>query len=163
MSALGREASEIASWLERQPAPGFRRVSIRHLIDAALERHSTVDVSIGDLEDSAGINTANEAALAKALTSLVTAVVREAPGMRLMLTSRAAEAAGDGTYVVLGAAHLVSDLLSGPSAPGAGHIPLERGGLGLSLVMAVLVLETHGIAAWTINDQRAALGLKFPG
>jgi len=162
MSALGREASEIAAWLERQTSAGWRGVRIRSLIDAALEHHGTIERSLGDLEDSAVINTSNEGALTKALGSLVAAIVREAPGTQLALTSRAPDAAADGIYIALGAPQLVPDLLSGPSAPGAGPVPLERGGLGLSLVMAVLVLQTHGIAAWTLHDQRAALGLKFP-
>ncbi len=162
MSALGREASEIASWLERSPISGWRTVKVRALLDAALERHQSVDVSLADLNDSAVVNTSDEVALTNALTSLMTAVAREAPGTRLTLTAKSIDESIGQVDIAFGAPPVIPDLLLGPSASGAGQIPLERGGLGLSLVMAVLVLDTHGVALWTINDKRAALGLRFP-
>lgn len=162
MSALGREASEIASWLERDAAPAWRLVNLKMLLDTALERDRGVDVSLADLDPAALVSTSDEAALTKALTSVLAAVAREAPGTRLTLTAKSYIESSAHIDFALGAPQVIPQLLSGPSAPGAGEIPLERGGLGLSLVMAVLVLGTHGVAVWTIQDQRAALGLRFP-
>jgi hypothetical protein len=39
---------------------------------------------------------------------------------------------------------------------------MERGGLGLALVNAALILDTHGGVAWTIEDQRGACGIRLP-
>jgi signal transduction histidine kinase len=171
MSAIGREASEVAAWLECPAKSAFRTVSLRQLLDPFLERHDTgLDVSLDGLDDSALVSTSDEAVLAKALTSLVSAIVRESPRTRLTLTASAkvtgsqpsAHESNDYIDLAVGPPHAIPEVFLGPSASIAGQIPLERGGLGLSLVMAVLVLDAHGIAVWTINNQRAVLGVRFP-
>ena len=41
-------------------------------------------------------------------------------------------------------------------------IALERGGLGLTLVHAALVLDAHGAERWTISDSRQTAGFRLP-
>ena len=55
--------------------------------------------------------------------------------------------------------------LSPPAArrPEAGPLALERGGLGLSLVHAVIVLDAHGAERWTIErNRRQTAGFRLP-
>ena len=44
----------------------------------------------------------------------------------------------------------------------AGPVALERGGLGLALVHAAIVLDAHGAERWTMNGSRQTLGLRLP-
>jgi two-component system OmpR family sensor kinase len=161
MSALGREASEVASWIERSTALRWRTVNLQALLTTMLPRlaEHDVDASVPSLDASLVIRACDESALTTALTSLIMAVTREAPGARLTLAAQPSSSCVD---LALGRSNMILDLLHGPSAAGAAPLSLERGGLGLSLVIAVLVLDAHGAAVWTINDQRAALGIRLP-
>jgi hypothetical protein len=164
IGALSREASDLASWLERPESPRalWRALSARSLLDAALARagQDAVDTSLLSLDSAVTIRTCDEAALTTALVSLIVATIREAPQTRLSLCA----SVSDGAHVdfVVGAPESTPALLQGPSAPDAAGIALERGGLGLSLVMTLLVLDTHGATVWTTRAQRAAAAVRLP-
>lgn len=161
LSVLGRQASEVAAWMDRSAAPRWRRLDLRALLDTVLAGLGAdrVDISLTALDASVAIRTCDETALRTALTSVIAAVTREAPAARLTLS---VGTASDRVVLALGPPPTIPDLLQGPAAPGAASLPLERGGLGLSLVIAMFVLDAHGAAVWTIGDERAALGISLP-
>jgi hypothetical protein len=64
--------------------------------------------------------------------------------------------------VLAGPAEMIEMLQAGPASAAAGPVALERGGLGLALVHAVIVLDAHGAARWTINGSRQIVGLRLP-
>lgn len=164
ISAISREASEVASLIER-PTTGPQQIAALHpLLQTVLERigPERLDIELDALPHAATTPTRDEEALTTALTALVTAVLRESPSVRLTLWAAPTDAPERSVTIALGAPAILPDLVQGPTVPGAGPIPLERGGLGLSLVLAVLVLEQHAAHAWTLNDQRAAVGLRLP-
>jgi hypothetical protein len=69
----------------------------------------------------------------------------------------------DGTFEMLtGPEELLGPLGAGPSSPDAGPVALERGGLGLALVHAAIVLDAHGAERWTMNGSRQTVGLRLP-
>lgn len=180
VAALSREASDVASWLERSFAGSFPWFALdgRTLLTEMLNGvgGDRVDASHAVLHTSVPIRTRDASALTTALVSFARAVVREAPGTQLTLQVARSDAAGaDGTRasassassaahldIALAPASLVPSLLRGPSAADAAAFPLERGGFGLSLVMAALVLDAHGATIWTQYDQRAALAVRLP-
>ena len=64
--------------------------------------------------------------------------------------------------VLIGDEQQLEALAAGPSAPGAGPLSLERGGVGLSLVLAVAILDTHAATQWTIDGSRTTVGIRLP-
>jgi hypothetical protein len=69
----------------------------------------------------------------------------------------------NGSFEMLtGPEELLPPLGAGPSAPEAGPVALERGGLGLALVHAAIVLDAHGAERWTMKGSRQTLGLRLP-
>jgi hypothetical protein len=64
--------------------------------------------------------------------------------------------------ILTGPEELLEALSTGPQSPEAGPVALERGGLGLALVHAAIVLDAHGAERWTMNGSRQTLGLRLP-
>ena len=62
----------------------------------------------------------------------------------------------------LGGALAVAALPTHPGDADAAAPMLVRGGFGLSLLWAALVLEQHGVRAWQGREASAAIGLTFP-
>lgn len=97
--------------------------------------------------------------LAAAVAALGTMVCADAgPEEKVMTIS------GSSTSVtlVLGSAGAVAALPPGADDPAASELMLVRGGFGLSLFWAALVLERHGVRAWQRRDAAAAMGVIFP-
>ena len=62
----------------------------------------------------------------------------------------------------LGGALAVAALPTHAGDAGAATPMLVRGGFGLSLLWAAVVLERHGVRAWQGREASAAIGLTFP-
>lgn len=169
IGALGREASDVAYWMERSTASSqWRTLTVRTLLSTTTDRlgQDRVDVVLPPLDEALVVRTFDDIALTTALSSLVGAAAREAPGTRPTLKGAFHDGVDSGAShhldVALGPADSLADLFLGPSAAGAGSVSLERGGLGLSLVIGMLVLDAHGVVVWTKHDQRGTLGVRFP-
>jgi hypothetical protein len=177
IGALSREASDVASWLERSSAPTFPWLTLdgHTLLNETLNRigREQLDASLPELPAAMPVRTRDAAALTGALVSLARATLRESPGTRLsfgvqLSHADTTDATGDGTSparhldIAVAAAPMLPSLLRGPSAADAAPLSLERGGLGLSLVMAALVLDAHGATMWTQYGHRAALAVRLP-
>lgn len=163
IGALSREASDVASWLERSSAASFPWLSLDGHTLLNEIRHGVgderVEASLATLPAALPLRTCDAGALTTALVALAQATVREAPALRLTLGAQASATHLD---IAIGEASLLPSLLGGPSAADAAPFPLERGGLGLSLVMAALVLDAHGASLWTQFGRRAALAVRLP-
>lgn len=164
MTTLSREASNIASWLERPAAPEifWRPLVAAALLRAVLERFGRDELEVSlDIGEDLFVKTCDEPAFVAALAALISATMRESP--RAALTLVAAPTPGSpGTLDLLVAPADVLPLLAeGPDTAEAGAVTLERGGLGLSLVMALLVMNTHGATSWALRAHRATLGIRL--
>jgi hypothetical protein len=50
---------------------------------------------------------------------------------------------------------------TGPTAPGSTAVGLGRGGLGLSLILAAVVLDAHHSTIWTVaKGDRGIIGVQ---
>jgi hypothetical protein len=89
----------------------------------------------------------------------VRATARELRGTTCDVVARVV----DGSFEMLtGPEEMIDALKGGPDAAGAGPVTLERGGLGLTLVHAAVVLDAHGAQRWTMNGSRKTVGLRLP-
>lgn len=160
LSDLSHESTALAAWYEQgeiQPHPVEARKLIEHVADTTFEFPVTVET--GDVPPGVHITTTDKPSLCRALTGIVRATARELRGTTCDVVARVV----DGTFEILaGPEELLDALAAGPAAPGAGPVALERGGLGLALVHAAIVLDAHGAQRWTMNGSRQTVGLRLP-
>lgn len=156
---LSRESTALASWYERNGAES-RHVDARALIDrvahAEYEWPVTVDTEV---PENARVSTADAEALSHALISVVRATARELRGATCDVTGRVTDRYFE---ILAGPGEMLAALDAGPSAAGATPVALERGGLGLALVHAAIVLDAHGAERWTMNGSRQTIGIRLP-
>lgn len=164
---LSRQASEAVGWLERPESVTHERVDARGLVDHALAAARCAHDLDGacDVEpDEAAVSTSDRSALSAAIASWLAATARERPGQRTTVQVRTRT--GDGDRAVLeilaGSPDRLAALTAGPEAPHATAVLVERGGLGLALVTAALVLNVHGARTWTMDGDRGACGIRIP-
>lgn len=165
LGALSREASEVASWLERPTPPvlQWRRLNGRTLIQGMLERvgDKNLDVRPLDIDEAADLRTCDGEALGDALAAIVHATIREAPHLRLTFQAATGGAPASFLDLIIAAPAQAERLRQGPSTPETMPFPLERGGVGLALIKAALVLEAHGAQVWSLHSQRAAAAVRL--
>lgn len=162
IAQLSREASEAAAWLERLERAAFERVDVRAILDHAISvtrrtHHLLYDCELGP----ATLVTTDRDALGTAIASLLEATAREHPGQPMHVRVRAHRATAQ-LELLAGPADRLSILGAGPDGPDATPLVVERGGLGLALVTAALVVGAHGAVTWTINEERGACGIRVP-
>lgn len=166
VSELATEGSRLASWVEQAQAPPGERVDARALIDRVVAGASdgAAVASRVDIAPAAGqVATVDAEALTNALIAVTKATLRELRNKPCTIAARVANGdAIDAIDMWIGLEDQFVALDAGPAAPDAAPLALERGGVGLSLVYAAAVLETHGATAWTVNGSRTTVGIRLP-
>jgi hypothetical protein len=158
------EASQLAHWTERTSEDLVGRADGHSVVEAAfadVRRTQTVETHNEVARGAATILTIDAEALAAAVAALLGATARERPGQSTKIMATLA-APPPRIELLAGGPDTLSRLGGGPHVPAATAISMERGGLGLALVNAALILDTHGGVAWTIEDQRGACGIRLP-
>jgi signal transduction histidine kinase len=144
LAALGRQASEVAQWCD--PAALTGQVTVGALAEkaAALVPSGAATVTLDGHAGLEAVSTSDPEALAAALAALADSAARDSGG-RVNLSSRST-----------GGQEAVSFLVRPVDAAGAtvepqeagshrsATVPFDRGGFGLSLVLASYVLDAHG-------------------
>jgi signal transduction histidine kinase len=161
LSDLSNETTALAAWYEHAAAAGEERADARALIDrvstAAYEW--PVTVNIGDVTDGAGVRTRDSRILGNALVDIVRATARELRGQPCAVSARVDN---HRLELLAGPADHLSALGAGPDGPEAGPLSLERGGLGLTLVHAAVVLDAHRAQRWGMKGSRSTAGIRLP-
>lgn len=163
VSELANEGSQLATWVEQPHGSVDQRIDARWLIDRVV-----ADASSGltlssrvDIAPAAGdVRTIDADALTHALVAVTKATARELRNKPCTIAARVEDRVAIDMWI--GQEDQFAALYAGPSAPDAGPLSLERGGVGLSLLYAAAVLERHGAAAWTVNGSRTTVGIRLP-
>jgi signal transduction histidine kinase len=168
IAVLGREAVEISRWLDPARAASTETITLRQLIERAIaesgvESSCTMHIPPEEEDDGRNIATIGAKALVAALATLIRATARETPGAPLVVAVRPSEEhlAYD---VLIGSGSLAEVAASdtGPNAPGSAPVGLGRGGLGLSLVLAAVVLDARHSRIWTVaKGDRGIIGVQI--
>lgn len=161
LTELSHESSRLATWCERE-LTGEARISARDVLsrvdEAAWEFPITFDY--GAVPEASTIRTADADALVTAMINLIRATARELRGQPCFVVATP----HDGAWldVLVGPPEQLAALDAARGTATAGAMPLERGGLGLALVHAALILDAHGAERWTITDSRQTAGVRLP-
>jgi nitrogen-specific signal transduction histidine kinase len=159
LTELSHEATALASHYE-QDRNGEQTIAVRDLGQQVAEADFEFDVSIEMANVGEGwLRTMNSDALLQALIAVVRATARELRGDACSVAMRSDLQ----TFELLaGPPQHLAALAGGPTSTDSGPLILERGGLGLSLVHAAVVLDAHGAERWALKASRQTAGIRFP-
>ena len=118
-----------------------------------------VDADVSAIEEAAHVATTDRPQLERALAAIVRSTARELRGATCLVTA----ATRDGHLELLvGKPTELAMLSAGPGAADASPVEIDRGGLGLALVHARVVLDTNGGTTWSRNKSRQTIGVRLP-
>jgi signal transduction histidine kinase len=161
LSDLSQESSRLASWLEHD-LDSTTTISATSLL-ARVEQadfDAAISIDTTGITEDAVLRSPDATMLAAAMVSIVRATARELRGNDCAVVARLADA--HVLEVLVGPPDRLDALAGGRTSPEAGPLAVGRGGLGLSLVHAVIVLDAHGAERWTINQSRQTAGFRLP-
>jgi hypothetical protein len=159
LTELSHEATALASHYE-QDRNGLQEISAQELGQRLASADFDFDVTVEtvDLTESV-LRTTDGDALVHALVAIVRATARELKGDGCSVSMRG----NLRTFELLaGPQQHLAALAAGPESTDSGPLILERGGLGLSLVHAAVVLDAHGAQRWALKASRQTAGIRFP-
>lgn len=161
IATLCTDMGRLAALTEAAPPSLLGRVSASSVFDAvseALGHHAPVRT--GAVAPEHLIATDGTHDLAIAVAAFATMACADAGPDDKVLT--VTEATDTSMTLRVGGALAVAALPAHGDHPEAAAPMLVRGGFGLSLFWATLVLERHGVRAWQAQEPGAAVGVSFP-
>jgi hypothetical protein len=126
---------------------------------ADADYESPVAVDSGRIPAGTVVRSSDGDAMTQAIIGVVRATARELRGRTCQVVGRVVD---ERFELLVGAEGSLNRLYGGPRAAEAGPVALERGGLGLTLIHAALVLDAHGAERWTVSDSRQLFGIRLP-
>ena len=144
LAALGRQASEVARWCG--PAGTDGSVTVATLAEkiTVLLKAERARITLEDRAGHEAVRSSDPEALAAALAILAESTARDADGP-VEVAGRCDPDSGTVAFLLTpvgGARPRPSDANAGSARPAA--VAFDRGGFGLSLVLASYVLDAHG-------------------
>jgi signal transduction histidine kinase len=161
IATLCSDMGRLGALTEAAPPTLHGRVTTASLIDAVSEAlASHAPARSGVVAPGHLIATDGTPDLASAVAAFATMACADAgPDDKVMAVT---EVTGRSMTLRLGGALAVAALPGHADDPAAAAPMLVRGGFGLSLFWAAVVLERHGVHAWQSREPGAAVGVTFP-
>ena len=165
VAGLGEAVSQLTSWVEpRERDAGA--ADARELLDrsaaaarSALDRpfESRMSVASG----TARLRVLDGQALEAAIAAVIVATARESGDSPVVVRASVRDGREPAVEVVVGPQTRV-DAEPPLLHEAAEEFSIARGGMGLSLVLAIVVLEAHAARVWNIGGARSLAGLRLP-
>jgi signal transduction histidine kinase len=160
LTDLSQDTSALANWYERDESdPAL--VDTRALLDEVMNTDfdSPVDSDLTGVGEGTRIATSDRAQLERALVDIVRATARELRGASCSVIA----STRDGhLQLLVGQSTELDPLAAGPGMPDTAPVAIDRGGLGLTLVYATVVLEANRGTAWSRHQSRLSVGVRLP-
>jgi K+-sensing histidine kinase KdpD len=156
LAAIGRQASDLAVFL-KSPAGAERHVTVGALL-AEITKRAPAGVTVvpcRDIAADAAIATPSDELLASAIVALTDLVKRDSGGKAAVVTACVSDV---GVRFAIAPGTEPDRATIDPADRGTG-LALDRGGLGLSLVVASYVLDAHGAHVTAHDGGRVAVQL----
>jgi hypothetical protein len=159
LSELARDASSVAQWLTSPPNGGASNTQVATVLERALATSTVTPPPTLAIPPqlSCQIATPNAQALVAAFVRLLEAIAREVPSDETLAVEVRGVDGGGCDVMVVPASAAATLATSRPDGPGAEPVTLIRGGLGLTFLLSVAVLEAHGATLWTQSGSRGII------
>jgi hypothetical protein len=166
VSGLGDAVSQLTSWIESRervvvPADA-REVIDRSLTAARAAIDRPLDVQVAVAPGEARINVLDARALEAAVVSVIHGTAREAGDSPVAVRASVGQGRVRAVEVIVGPHARVEAEGSSLSDQALGPFSVARGGMGLSLVLAMAVLEAHAAQVWCIGGAQSLTVLRLP-
>lgn len=161
IAELSHQSSALAGLLELDRAPATIELSVADVVDRISNSGGDHEIIVRAESATSDrvVRTFDDRALLDAVVTMVRATAREIRSQPCTVRVVTSEPAAD---LFIGPESDSAALAAGPRAAEAVPASLERGGLGLTLVQAVVVLESQGAECWTVGEARNILGVRLP-
>lgn len=165
VAGLGDTMSQLTSWIgPRERVAGAR--DARELLDgsaaaarARLDRPFETEFVVAP--GAARLRVLDGQALEDAVAAVIVATARESGDSPVVVYASVRAGREPAVEVVVGPQARVA-AGTPPSEEGAEEFSIARGGMGLSLVLAIAVLEAHAARVWSIGGARSLAALRLP-
>ena len=175
VTGLGDAVSQLTSWIETPERPTIL-VDASELLDrsvaAARAAHNRpLETEMGIAPGAARISVKNSQALEAAVAAVIQATAREAGDSSVAVRAVMRRDREPAVEVVVGPkarlpafAEATAGKDAGPSlsSEDSEEFAIGRGGMGLSLVLAIVVLDAHAARVWTAAGNRSIAGVRLP-
>lgn len=154
---LARQASDLALWLSRDISQPATSVPIGQLLEAGVAKiadpgNISIQVSVG--AERASVRCLDHALLAAAIAGVIETSSRDAGDDAVAVI---ADADKDARAVTVITGPLAA--LGGRAVERGDPLSIDRGGLGLGLILASAVLQGHAADLWKARAQPAVIGI----
>lgn len=142
ISAIARQASELATWIDGRALDGHDAIPVGALVERAIAGAASPGTAIEVADDAAKVivHTPNATSLAAALSAMVDAVGRGLTLDRPVVVRVRPMSDRRSVMIEIGPA------TSAAAPAGSEPIAFDQGGHGLALVLAAAVLDAHDAA-----------------
>ncbi len=169
MAQFGRQAAELGAWLEPRTTTTPDVMKVSAVIDGAVRTTASPDHVTTSAAAGAGalhVSALNRDALLMAIGALIEATAREVKtlGGAVHLAARV-DAPSASCELLCGPAAQLAAADKVAQVPGPDHadpFDIDRGGLGLQLILGAVVLETHGATLWSTGGRQGIVGVRLP-
>jgi signal transduction histidine kinase len=167
ITTLGESVSQLTRWLEPHERTAVR-TDVRELLDRSIADANRaidrpVDARIAVRPGQASIAALDRDALEAALTAVIHATARETSDSPVMVRAWVRRDSEPVVEVVVGPPSRVDvDAAGSPAGEISEEFAITRGGMGLSLVVAIAVLDAHAARVWTVAGTRSVAGVRLP-
>jgi signal transduction histidine kinase len=163
LSLVGRQTSDLSRWLALGTGVSGHSLPIGTLVALAVsasEASDRISVAVSPGAATRLVQTLDRKSLPGAVGAVVDAVMRDALGEPIGIVARRADAKA-ACDILVGPSTRLADAtdFGGPEA--GSPFSLDRGGQGLSLVLAATVLFAHRGELWTIGGRAGFVGIRL--
>ncbi|HYN07143.1 MAG TPA: hypothetical protein VES67_07110 [Vicinamibacterales bacterium] len=165
VTGLGDAVSQLTSWIEKPERPAVL-VDASELVDrsvaAARAAHDRpLETELNVAPGAARIRVKNGQALEAAVAAVIQATAREAGDSPVAVRASVRRDREPAVEVVVGPKARL-DAEPSLSSADSEEFAIGRGGMGLSLVLATVVLDAHAARVWTAAGNRSIAGVRLP-
>ena len=166
VAGLGDAVSQLTSWIEPRERTAVL-MDARELLDRSLSAARTaldrsIDAQVTAKPGEARIRVLDSRALEAAVTSVIHGTAREAGDDSPVVRAWIGRDRGRTVELIVGPrARIEAEGFSLSDQP-LGPFSVARGGMGLSLVLAIAVLEAHAAQVWCIGGAQSIAAVRLP-
>ena len=165
VAGLGESISQLTRWREPHERTAVR-TDVRELLERSIAQANRaidrpVDADIAVRPGQAHVAALDREALEAALAAVIQATARETSAEPVTVRASVGRDSEPVVTLVVGPLSRV-DAGGPPAGKTSEEFAIMRGGMGLSLVLAIAVLDAHAARVWADSGTRSVAGVRLP-